>query len=79
MIISTSNKARAEKIRVTEKELIVFLVDGRKLEVPLVWFPKLVEAKPRQRNKYRLIGNGIGINWPDLDEDLSINGLLKLG
>lgn len=73
---SISLEARAEKLKVTERELIVSLADGRKLEVPLAWFPKLLQATPRQRNHYRLIGNGIGIHWSDLDEDLSVSGFL---
>lgn len=70
-------ECRAEKIKVTDDELIVFLVDGRKLEVPLAWFPKLLDASKIKRNKYRLIGDGIGIHWPMLNEDLSVEGLLK--
>ena len=76
--ISISLEARAENLKVTETEIIVSLVDGRKLEVPLAWFPKLLEATPRQRNHYRLIGNGVGIHWPDIDEDLSVSGFLAV-
>ena len=72
-----STEARAKDVKVTAQELIVHLVDGRKLEVPLVWFPKLREATPAQRNRWRLIGNGVGIHWTEIDEDLSLNGLLK--
>ena len=73
---SISLEARAEKVKVTETEIILSLADGRRLEVPLAWFPKLLEATSRQRNHYRLIGNGIGIHWPDIDEDLSVSGFL---
>jgi len=76
MSTSISIEARVEKLRVTNTEIIVSLEDGRKLEVPLAWFPRLLKATPRQRNHYRLIGNGIGIHWPDIDEDLSVNGFL---
>ena len=76
MNTSISVEAKIEKIKLTSKELIVHLVDGRKMEVPLGWFPKLLKATVRQRNRYRLIGNGIGVHWPDIDEDLSISGLL---
>lgn len=69
-------EARVERLRVTDSEIMVSLVDGRKLEVPLAWFPKLLKATARQRNHYRLIGNGVGIHWPDIDEDLSVNGFL---
>jgi hypothetical protein len=55
----------------------VCLRDGREISVPLEWFPKLRDASAKQRKKWRLIGKGIGINWPDLDEDISVSALLK--
>ena len=73
-----SLESRAEKIKVTVKELIIHLVDGRKLEVPLAWFPKLLKATAHQRNKYRLIGDGVGVHWMDIDEDISIHGLMGM-
>ena len=73
---SISFEARVEKLKITERDIILSLADGRRLEIPLAWFPKLLEATPRQRNHYRLIGNGIGIHWPDIDEDLSVSGFL---
>lgn len=76
MSTSISLEAKAEKLKITDRELILSLADGRKLEVPLAWFPKLLEATSRQRNHYRLIGDGIGIHWPDIDEDLSVSGFL---
>jgi hypothetical protein len=54
----------------------VNLTDGREIRVPLEWFPKLRDAAPDQRHNWRLIGKGIGIHWPDVDEDLSLEGLL---
>ncbi|MBI5149729.1 MAG: DUF2442 domain-containing protein [Candidatus Omnitrophica bacterium] len=78
MSTSVLIEAKAEEVKVTSRNLIVTLVDGRKLEVPLVWFPCLLRATPAQRNKYRLIGDGIGIHWPAIDEDLSIEGLIDL-
>ena len=60
-----------------ENEVLqVFLSDGREIRVPLEWFPKLRDATTEQRQAWRLIGKGIGIHWPDLDEDLSLEGLL---
>jgi hypothetical protein len=56
--------------------LQVFLSDGREIRVPLEWFPKLRNATGAERRHWRLIGKGIGIHWPDLDEDLSLEGLL---
>ncbi|WP_324716656.1 DUF2442 domain-containing protein [Carboxydochorda subterranea] len=55
----------------------VDLLDGRRISVPLEWFPKLSRATPEQRRNWRWIGGGIGIHWEDLDEDVSIEGLLK--
>jgi Protein of unknown function (DUF2442) len=69
--------ARATHVAVTQDELVLHLVDGRTLSVPLVWFPSLLEASPEQRNAFRLIGDGEYINWPELDEDLSVAGLLR--
>ena len=74
----TFSPARAEKVKVTTHDLIVYLIDGRKLEVPLAWFPRLCKAKPAERNAFRLIGNGVGIHWSKLDEDISIDGLLNI-
>lgn len=67
----------AEKIQCSEDELTVFLVDGRKISVPIVWFPRLANASVDERNNWELLGEGQGIHWPDIDEDLSVNGLLK--
>lgn len=57
--------------------LHIRLLDGRELSVPLEWFPKLRNATDKQREKWRLIGRGIGIHWDELDEDISIPALLK--
>ncbi len=60
-----------------EEDLLqVSLTDGREIRVPLEWFPKLRDASPEERQNWRLIGKGIGIHWPDLDEDVSLEGLL---
>ncbi len=67
---------RAESVEVTDAELIVRLVDGRRLSVPLVWFPRLLRATPEERSKSELLGDGDGIHWPLIDEDLSVEGLL---
>lgn len=73
---TSTNEPRAEKVKVTADTLIVYLVDGRKLEVPLAWFPRLCKATATQRKYYRLIGQGIGVHWTKIDEDISIEGLL---
>ena len=67
----------AQDVRVTEDELIVPLVDGRTISVPLVWFPRLLHASPQQRSRFELLGDGEGIHWPEIDEDISVAGLLR--
>jgi hypothetical protein len=67
----------AVSVECTEDELRVVLDDGRKLSVPLAWFPRLLAAAPAQRADWRLIGGGEGIRWESLDEDLSVRGLLR--
>ena len=59
-----------------EDMLCVQLTDGREVSVPLEWYPKLRQANAAQRENWRLIGKGVGIHWPDIDEDLSVEGLL---
>jgi hypothetical protein len=68
--------ATAQGVNVTEDSLIVDLNDGRTVSVPLAWFPRLLHGTPEERNKWRLIGNGEGIHWLDLDEDISVENLL---
>lgn len=65
-----------ETVTVTEDTLSVNLSDGRSIAVPLAWFPRLVHATQKERNSYRLIGRGQGIRWEDIDEDISVKGLL---
>lgn len=65
--------------RIDDVSLYVRLADGRELTVPLAWFPRLAQATPDARRNWRWIGGGVGIHWPDLDEDLSIRGLLSTG
>ncbi len=68
---------RAQDVEINEDELVVGLVDGRRITVPLVWFPRLLKATPKQRQNWELLGDGQGIHWPDVDEDLSVAGLLR--
>lgn len=72
-----STDPRAVDASVGEDELLVVLADGRRLSVPLACFPRLLHATTAQRQNWRLLGDGQGISWPDLDEDLSIEGLLR--
>jgi hypothetical protein len=69
--------ARAMAVEVTEDDLVVSLVDGRKIVVPLAWFPRLLHATEAQRNRWELLGDGVGIHWDEIDEDLSVAGLLR--
>lgn len=66
----------AARVNVTEDTLTVELTDGRTLAVPLAWYPRLVHAASRERNNVELHAAGQHIHWPDLDEDLSVEGLL---
>jgi hypothetical protein len=65
-------------VDVSEELLHVTLADGREMAAPLAWFPRLCDATPEQRRHWRLIGRGVGIHWPDVDEDVSVRGLLGL-
>lgn len=67
---------KAENVKITEDTLIVDLSDGRTISVPLEWFPRLVYATSKELNNWRLIGRGHGIHWEDIDEDISVEGLL---
>jgi hypothetical protein len=66
----------ATHVDISDAALTVELHDGRTVSIPLLWFPRLIDATPAERGKWRLIGRGEGINWPDLDEDISVAGLL---
>jgi len=76
MNIVASSEPVVQDIRVTNDEIIARLADGRVISVPLAWSWRLSEATPAQRANWRLIGTGQGVHWPDLDEDLSAEGLL---
>jgi hypothetical protein len=67
---------RAENVKLTKDALIVDLSDGRTISVPLEWFPRLVHASSKERKNWRLIGRGHGIHWEDIDEDISVEGLV---
>ena len=66
----------AEEVSVTEDTLQVELSDGRTISVPLAWYPRLMHASQVERSNWELIGDGQGIRWPDLDEDISVEGLI---
>jgi len=68
--------ALAASLVVTDEALVVELEDGRTVSVPLAWYPRLLHGMPAERAHWRLIGRGEGVHWPDLDEDVSVDGLL---
>ena len=76
MNTAASNDPRIRDVRVTEDEIIAHLADGRVISVPLAWSWRLSEATGKQRANFRLIGSGQGVHWPDVDEDISVEGML---
>lgn len=74
--LATSERPRALSARCDDAALHVALADGRELSVPLAWFPRLLHATAEHRERFELLGDGEGLHWPTLDEDLSVAGLL---
>jgi len=74
--ISAPEQPRATNVAIVDGDLVVELEDGRSVHVPLEWFPRLRDAPAEDLADWRLIGRGIGIHWPKLDEDISVRGLL---
>jgi hypothetical protein len=70
-------EVRATALAVTEEDLVIDLEDGRRLLVPIVWFPRLANATAAQRRNWRFIGGGIGFHWPEIDEDLCVYHLVQ--
>ena len=68
---------RVKNVRCTKDTLVVDLMDGRSISVPLAWYPRLQSASSEERENWRVSGGGFGIHWPDIDEDLSVSGLLR--
>ena len=69
-------EARAQSVETDEDRLVVDLTDGRTIIAPLAWYPRLLHGKPQERAHYEIIGDGAYIHWPDLDEDLTVLGIL---
>ncbi|MFY0665519.1 MAG: DUF2442 domain-containing protein [Natronospirillum sp.] len=67
---------QAVSVSFTEVAIVVDLADGRTVSAPLLWFPRLSSASPQQLENWELLGDGEGIHWPDIDEDISVAGLL---
>jgi hypothetical protein len=76
-ILALSADERVRDVRVSEDTLTVDLMDGRTISVPLLWYPRLLDGTPKQRSNWKVCAAGYGIHWPDLDEDLSTEGLLR--
>ena len=76
-ILALAADERVSDVRFTKDTLSVDLRDGRTITVPLAWYPRLFNATPAQRKNWQVAGGGYGIHWPDIDEDLSTEGLLR--
>jgi hypothetical protein len=74
---TATNAAVIQRIEVTGQELAVFLSDGRSVHVPLAWYPRLAHSLPADRHVHVLIGQGQGIHWPEVDEDISLENILQ--
>jgi hypothetical protein len=76
-ILALAADERVAGVEFNDNALSVALMDGRVIAVPLVWYPRLLEATEAERNNWHISGGGYGIHWPDIDEDLSTEGLLR--
>ncbi|RNC76709.1 DUF2442 domain-containing protein [Piscirickettsiaceae bacterium NZ-RLO2] len=76
-ILETNIDTRIKQVTVNDEFLTVSLIDGRIISTPIAWYPSLFNADKKQRENWDLAGGGYGIHWPDLDEDLSVDGMLR--
>ena len=76
-ILAVSADERLKTVHFTDDTISVDLMDGRTITVPLAWYPRLYHATPAQRDNWEVCGGGYGIHWPDVDEDISVAGLLR--
>ncbi len=76
-ILALAADERVKGVQITEDTVSVSLMNGRIISVPLAWYPRLFNATPEQRKNWQICGGGYGIHWPDIDEDLSTEGLLR--
>ncbi|MDG6027978.1 MAG: DUF2442 domain-containing protein [Candidatus Brocadia sp.] len=74
--LALEHECLAQKVIFTKDSFIVYLNDGRNISVPLIWYPRLFHGNKQELERYELIGDGEGIHWPDIDEDISVEGLL---
>ena len=73
---TTLTPTKAVRVSVSDDTLTVDLEDGRTISAPIVWYPRLAYATPEERSHFEIAGAGYGIHWPDLDEDIGVDGLL---
>lgn len=76
-LAETAPDIRVKDVEIDSERLCVQLMDGRSITVPLAWYPRLFSATPKRRRRWEIAGGGYGIHWPDIDEDLSTEGLLR--
>lgn len=76
-ILASRADERVKNVYFTEETISVDLMDGRTITVPLVWYPRLLNASPAQRTNWEVCGGGYGIHWEEIDEDLSTEGMLR--
>ena len=76
MNTAVNNEPGISSVEITDEVIAATLDDGRTISVPLTWSWRLTESSVEQRNNFEIIGNGIGIHWPDIDEDISAEGML---
>lgn len=76
-ILAIRADERVKDVRLSEETISVDLMDGRTITVPLVWYPRLLNATPEQRSQWKVSGGGYGIHWEEIDEDLSTEGMLR--
>ena len=75
--LSVIREPLATDVEFTDSALRIVLADGREISAPLAWFPRLLHATPAERSDWRLIGGGVGVHWPGVDEDISVESLLN--
>ena len=75
--LAVKTDERVEAVYFTRDSIVVNLMDGRTISAPLMWYPKLLKATLKQKAHWEICGGGYGIHWPDIDEDLSTEGLLR--
>ncbi|NOT55425.1 MAG: DUF2442 domain-containing protein [Deltaproteobacteria bacterium] len=75
--VGNVTEPRLLNVRITEDEIVAQLVDGRTISVPLLWSWRLSEATEKQRQHFEILGDGQGIHWPEIDEDISVEGMLS--